>query len=118
MFQSTKEYLEKMHFAENLKIESEKLFCVEVRGKNQDFPSEMSVEAYNWGIPGKYFFDTGKFEVKSILEKNYDAIRASFNFPKPLKDLTQDHILIEAPLDNLVDRNKGCYQGQEVIEKI
>lgn len=77
----------------------------------------MSVEAYNWGIPGKYFFDGSKFEVKSILEKNYDAVRASFGFPKPLQDLTADHILIEAPLDSLVDRNKGCYPGQEVIEK-
>lgn len=118
MFKSTKEYLEKMHFAENLKIETEKLFCIEVRGKNEVFPSEMSAEAYNWGIPGKYFFDTSKFEVKSILEKNYDAVRASFGFPKPMQDLTEDHILIEAPLDDLVDRNKGCYPGQEVIEKI
>lgn len=118
MFKSTKEYLEKMHFAENLKIETEKLFCIEVREKNEVFPSEMSAEAYNWGIPGKYFFDTSKFEVKSILEKNYDAVRASFGFPKPMQDLTEDHILIEAPLDDLVDRNKGCYPGQEVIEKI
>lgn len=118
MFQATKQYLEKMHFAENLKIESEKLFCIEARGKNEDFPSVMSVEAYNWGMPGKYFFDTSKFEIKSILEKNYDAIRAHFGFPRPLQDLTEDHILIEAPLDNFVDRNKGCYPGQEVIEKI
>lgn len=118
MFQKTKEYLEQMHFAENLKIETQKSFCIEVRGKNQDFPSEMSIEAYNWGIPGKYFFDSSKFEVKSILPKDYDAIRAKYSYPKPLQDLTDDHILIEAALDNMVDRNKGCYPGQEVIEKI
>lgn len=118
MFQKTKEYLEQMHFAENLKIETEKYFCIEVRGKNQDFPSEISVEAYNWGVLGKYYFDSAKFEVKSILEKDFHAIRAQFGYPRPLQDFTEDHILIEGPFDNFVDRNKGCYPGQEVIEKI
>lgn len=118
MLQETKDYLEKMHFTENLKIENEKYYCIEVRGKNQNFPSEMSAEAFDWGIPGKYFFDLGQFEVKSILEKNYDAIRASFGFPKPLTDITNEHILIEGPFDSFIDRNKGCYPGQEVVEKI
>lgn len=118
MFLKTKEFLEQMHFAENLKIETEKYFCAEFRGKSESFNVKMIVEAFNWGIPGKYFFDEVKFEVKSILEKNYDAIRASFSFPKPMQDLTDDHVLIEGPLEDWVDRNKGCYPGQEVIEKI
>ncbi len=118
MFQKTKEYLEQMHFAENLKIEIEKFFCVETRGNSPKLPSEMEVEAYNWGLPGKYYFDRASFEVKSILQKNYDQIRASFGFPKPTVDIADEHILIEGPFENFVDRNKGCYPGQEVIEKI
>lgn len=117
MFSRTKDYLNKMHFSENLKIETEKYFCVEAR-KNVNFPSEIEVEAYNWGIPGKYFFSKNPNEVKSISDFAYDAVRAQFGFPKPLRDLTSDHILIEGPLDNFLDRNKGCYPGQEVIEKI
>lgn len=118
MFQKTKEYLEQMHFAENLKIEIEKYFALETRGKILDFPSEMSVEAYDWGLPGRYFFSHKKLDSQSVNQNEYDAIRASFGFPKPLKDLTEDHIIIEASLDKMVDRNKGCYPGQEVIEKI
>lgn len=118
MFQKTKEYLGQMHFAENLKIESEKYFAIETRGENPDFPSEMSVDAYNWGMKGKYFFDHKKFNSEFISEKEFDAIRAQFCFPKPYQDLTDDHILIEGNLDSFVDRNKGCYPGQEVIEKI
>jgi folate-binding protein YgfZ len=117
MFQKTKDYLEKMHFAEDLKIETEKYFCIESRG-NGDFRSEISADAYDWGLSGKYFFSKNKFNSESISELQYDAIRAHFGFPKPLKDLTADHILIEGPMDNFVDRNKGCYPGQEVIEKI
>lgn len=118
MLQKTKEYLEQMHFSENLKIETEKYFCVETRGQNNSFPSEMCTEAYNWGLAGKYFFSHKEFDSKGIAEDSYDAIRASFGFPKPLRDLTNDHIVIEASVDNMIDRHKGCYPGQEVIEKI
>ena len=117
MFEKTKSYLEQMHFAENMKIETEKYFALEARGETH-FLSEIKVEAYNWGMPGKYFFSKKPFDLKSVSQSEYDAIRASFGFPKPLQDLTEDHILIEAPLDSWVDRNKGCYPGQEVIEKI
>ncbi len=117
MFEKTKAYLEQMHFAENLKIETEKYFALEARGEAH-FISEIQVDAYNWGISGKYFFGKKSFDLKSVTQLEYDAIRASFGFPKPYQDLTEDHILIEGPLDNLVDRNKGCYPGQEVIEKI
>jgi folate-binding protein YgfZ len=117
MFQKTKDYLEKMHFAEDLKIETEKYFCIESRG-DKSFPSEIQVEAYNWGIAGKYCFSKRKFEVEGITDTQYDAARANFGFPKPQRDLTVEHILIEGPMDDFVDRNKGCYPGQEVIEKI
>jgi folate-binding protein YgfZ len=123
MFQKTKEYLEQMHFSENLKIETEKYFAIETRGENVDFPYEMKIEAYDWGLPGKYFFNREKLniknlEIQTLNQKEYDALRASFGYPKPLQDLTEEHILIEASLDTMVDRNKGCYPGQEVIEKI
>jgi folate-binding protein YgfZ len=118
LFQKTKEYLEKMHFSENLKIETERCFCIEARGELKDFKSEINVGAYNWGIPGKYFFSKNKFVLQGIDDLHYDSVRAKFGFPKPLKDFTFEHILIEGPFDNLLDRNKGCYPGQEVIEKI
>lgn len=118
MLQKTKEYLEQMHFSENLKIETKKYFCIETRGQTHDFTSEMCIEAYNWGLAGKYFFKRKEFDSKGIASDSYDAIRASFGFPKPFQDLTIDHIIIEASVDNMIDRHKGCYPGQEVIEKI
>jgi folate-binding protein YgfZ len=33
-------------------------------------------------------------------------------------DLTRDHLFVETQLYDFIDRNKGCYPGQEVIEKV
>jgi folate-binding protein YgfZ len=34
------------------------------------------------------------------------------------RDISERCLVLEAPLDNSVSRNKGCYPGQEVVERI
>jgi folate-binding protein YgfZ len=119
MFETTKNYLEQMHFAENLKISVKENFALEFR--NSNLKKENFVEAYNWGMTGFYLFSEKRQEFsnhKILSTEDFDALRASYGFPKPLRDLTSDHLLIESPLENLIDRNKGCYPGQEVVEKV
>ena len=118
MFEKTNQYLNQMHFAENLKIETQKHFVLEKRGFETQDISGKKIQAFNWGLAGEYYLTQEPQKLNSILESEYEAVRASFGFPKPYKDLTEEHILIEGPLDLLLDRNKGCYPGQEVVEKI
>lgn len=116
-FEKTFNYLNQMHFSEDLKIEKEICSVIEARGMGTAF-NEKNIEAFNWGIEGRYLFNSEK-EYQSISSTEYDSIRAQHGFPKPTIDLTEDTILIEVPqLEIFVDRNKGCYPGQEVIEKI
>jgi folate-binding protein YgfZ len=122
MFEDAWTYLEQMHFSENFEMKKTEKYCLEFR--NSQEKEENTIEAYNWGFAGKYLFtehpvDELQFlEHKQLLEKDYDALRAQWGYPKPLVDLTRDHLFIEAPLEDLIDRNKGCYPGQEVIEKV
>ena len=122
MLSATQKYLEQMHFSEDLKIAVQPKFCLEFRNEKASRPEAIS--AYNWGIPGFYLFtdspiDTKQFSDYRILsQEKFDALRAQYGFAKPLQDLTNDHLLLEAGLEDWIDRNKGCYPGQEVVEKI
>ncbi len=117
MLSETAAYLEKMHFAEDLSFSQRDFYCVETRGE-QNLEGPIKVRAFNWGLPGSYFFYEEKVQCLSISEYEFDAVRAYYGMPKPHQDISQNHILIEAPLEALVDRDKGCYPGQEVIERI
>ncbi len=43
--------------------------------------------------------------------------KASFNFQFGV-DITEKNMILEAPLNDFVARNKGCYPGQEVVERV
>lgn len=45
-------------------------------------------------------------------------LRMAANFPEYGIDLDEGHILLETPVPVAHQRNKGCYPGQEVIERI
>jgi len=45
-------------------------------------------------------------------------LRMAANFPEYGVDLDESHILLETPVPVAHQRNKGCYPGQEVVERI
>jgi folate-binding protein YgfZ len=122
LFEETFNYLDKMHFAENFAMKKIEKYCLEFR--NSQEKEENTVDAYNWGLAGKYLFTNHPVDELQFVghiqlqEKDYDSLRAEFGYGKPLVDLTTDHLFVEAQLEDLIDRNKGCYPGQEVIEKV
>ncbi|MBX9768169.1 MAG: hypothetical protein K2X47_12925, partial [Bdellovibrionales bacterium] len=55
---------------------------------------------------------------RQITDSECATLYAWYGLPEAGRDLTTENILIEAPLDPFVHRTKGCYPGQEVIERI
>ncbi len=109
------QYLNSMHFAEDLKILKSPHQLYEYRGTR----SISGYIAFNWGIPGA-FIQTGDVpsDAKKLNSYEWRMLKATYGIPELGTDITTDHILIEGPFEQWVDRNKGCYPGQEVIEKI
>ena len=54
----------------------------------------------------------------SFSEEAFEVLRVLSRFPKYGIDLTEDNILLESPVPIAYKRQKGCYPGQEVIERI
>ncbi len=53
-----------------------------------------------------------------LSEKDDFMQRAYAGIPKHPEELTESNIILEGPFGEYVHRNKGCYPGQEVIERI
>jgi glycine cleavage system T protein len=63
--------------------------------------------------------ETGKaFSAMWIGEEAQEILRIEAGIPRYGVDFTEDNLLLEVGLDNAVSFNKGCYLGQEVVERI
>lgn len=55
----------------------------------------------------------------SIANENDDFFwHVTFGVPRFPQEINESNIILEGPFDDYVHRNKGCYPGQEVIERI
>jgi folate-binding protein YgfZ len=48
----------------------------------------------------------------------WSALRLEAHRPQWGVDITEKNMILEAPLEGSVARNKGCYPGQEVVERV
>lgn len=63
--------------------------------------------------------DAGKsFSVRWIGVQALDILRLEAGIPRYGVDMDEDNLLLETGLDDAVSFHKGCYLGQEVIERI
>ena len=51
-------------------------------------------------------------------EDAHEILRIEAGIPRYGVDLTEDNLILETGLDDAVSFNKGCYLGQEVVERI
>jgi folate-binding protein YgfZ len=51
-------------------------------------------------------------------EQAQNVLRIEAGIPRYGIDFTEDHLLLEVGLDHAVSFTKGCYLGQEVVERI
>jgi folate-binding protein YgfZ len=63
--------------------------------------------------------ETGKqFSAAWVGEKAQNILRVEAGIPRYGVDFTEDNLLLEVGLDHAVSFTKGCYLGQEVVERI
>lgn len=126
-------FLDQFHFGENVRFElSEENHLIHLFGdtsgtsfavSSQRFPGPLQ------SIPGNELIKNELLVVpanqsfvlspaRELSSSECAAYFALHGLPEAGVDLTAENILIEAPLDNFVHRTKGCYPGQEVIERI
>jgi folate-binding protein YgfZ len=58
------------------------------------------------------------FATKWVGEEALDVLRIEAGIPRYGIDFTEDNLLLEVGLDQAVSFTKGCYLGQEVVERI
>lgn len=129
--EKTLKTLEKFHFSEDLAFSiKENYNFAEIRSREAlDFGSNFGdfktvIPLHNWGMFGflvaytEVQFAKLKERFKQITLDHYNALQGSFGYPRDQVDIGEQNIILEGPLESFVSRNKGCYPGQEVIERI
>jgi folate-binding protein YgfZ len=60
----------------------------------------------------------GKFGARWVGSQALEILRVEAGIPWYGSDMTEDNLLLEAGLERAVSFQKGCYLGQEVVERI
>ncbi len=132
--------LDKVHFTEKLELKvHDQLSWIELRSDKIPFAITnkvveenigdkriLIVPIDNWGIPGALMGASEAEDILSVVRaqalrildfEEFHAVQEYYGFPAQSDFVTRFQIL-EMGLDRYIDRGKGCYPGQEVVEKI
>jgi len=115
-------------FQEVLSLETsalEKQWPAPVLSVNSDL---MCLRSEPWALPG-YLLGATEDQFQMLKERfanegrwisgaEHDSLRALHFFPKDQVDIGDANIILESGLYDYVHRNKGCYPGQEVVERL
>lgn len=125
-------FIDDFHFGEDLKVEKWKgIYVYEIRQKKLFTPKDFTILPLEpWSIKAgiverayvlsEHDFDTvaeGLGAIKVSDEENF-MHRAYAGVPEHPEEFSDSNIILEGPFDVYVHRNKGCYPGQEVVERI
>jgi folate-binding protein YgfZ len=70
-------------------------------------------------VIAKRLTELGKpFGAAWVGEEAHNVLRMEAGVPRYGIDFTEDHLLLEVGIDHAVSFTKGCYLGQEVVERI
>jgi folate-binding protein YgfZ len=111
-FAALKAGLEKMHFSENLEMEEKGEAKILENGPliKRENPFLWNPNGWPSPVPG-FQIAFGAGEIPS----NWEFQRILHGIPSP-KDWDQQTPALEAAMLPWIDRHKGCYPGQEVVE--
>lgn len=110
-FEDLRKGLEKLHFAEAIEMEEMGTVCLRQeasKARSEIFP--WTEDGWPSAVPG-YWNCWGEAEIPA----NYEFDRIEAGIPSP-NDWDKDTPALEAGMLVWIDRNKGCYPGQEVVE--
>lgn len=83
-------------------------------------------EGYDLLLPIKDLLPTGsriqeigkKFSLQWVGTQAQEILRIEAGIPRYGMDMNEDNLLLETGLDQAVNFHKGCYLGQEVVERV
>lgn len=105
--------LEKMHFAEDLSMEVTGVLSARAAAGNREKTFLVKAgPAWSSPVAGYEHF----LAASESLPPGWDFDRIGSRFPSP-KDWSQETPALEAGMLFAIDRFKGCYPGQEVVER-
>ncbi len=114
------EHLEKFHFSEDLRF-ADISAKYSVAGFFGEGPLNETDAAWKdpW-IPGLRWqlLPSGAAFKASLDSTLYNFLRTAYGMPRVGLEIDSTVMVLEANLALAVDRNKGCYPGQEVVERI
>lgn len=126
----TMQFLKKMHFSEDLHFDISRMEIFEARGSGLPKAWQSSLEAKEdingvlpaWpaGVPGVLLTHSSYsfMEGHEVTEDQMSSLMLRLGVPNRAEHLDETNIILEGPFDDFVHRNKGCYPGQEVVERI
>ncbi len=114
------EYFEKMHFGEDLSFEILKEIASEVRGTEEELSGLSGWRLYDWkdGQKGMILLGTTDADVEWLARDRFLSKRAENSVPTDGLDIGPQTMVLDCDFDERIDRDKGCYPGQEVVEKV
>lgn len=111
-------HLEQFHFQENLVIQRKINLAVILTDNEEDPEKSMSWQDVfnpNW----KWVLrDREKTPQEEFPFNRFHALRIEWGMPYWGWEVFEGDLVLEAGLEKAVARNKGCYPGQEVVERI
>ncbi len=126
---SALEHIEKFHFAENMEVHDRTSEWF-VSGSWRLVPPPIAASSswkdaflseLTWtkcGAGELKQWQSATMKERRISEADFDELRTSSGMPWVGKEIDSTVLVLEAGLERAVDRNKGCYPGQEVVERI
>ncbi len=71
-----------------------------------------------WGKMDRLVYEEIRSQVPWLPLSDYEYLRLEAGIPEVGKEAGESDIILETGFDRSVARNKGCYPGQEVVERI
>jgi folate-binding protein YgfZ len=129
----TMEHIERFHFAEDMQTVDNTAQWTLLVCTRPDASLPTGLNAASWQdpwLPDVRWFKVSKAETPALLahwreqgmDTQDDALllyaHTRAGMPRVGVEIDSNVMLLEASLERAVDRNKGCYPGQEVVERI
>jgi folate-binding protein YgfZ len=95
------------------------VICVVYASHTGETGFDLIAPIANFPNIAQWLTETGKqFSAAWVGQEAQDILRIEAGIPRYGVDFTEDNLLLEVGLDDAVSFTKGCYLGQEVVERI
>lgn len=110
-------YIETMHFSEDLKCNIKDIVWTEER-YTQDSTTDVKYKLPDWTLDKAFMGAFYEVIVGDNMQEEFERLSYKAISPEIDNVCFRSIMILDGPFDHFISRNKGCYPGQEVVEKI